>query len=141
MVMSTFTPDWYDPDAPCEWLNDLMKEIVKDMKKPSDKKYLEWLSYQPSCLSGEFSQYIDGVGRNIAAHVRRAKNSGTGYKPKYNAVPLTDKEHQYQHIFGERALLEKYNDCHWPVKAAKEWFDDMAESYLEKWKCTVTKPA
>lgn len=111
------------------------------MKKESDKKYLEWLSYQPSCLTGHFNQYIDGIGRNIATHVHRASNSGTGYKPPFSAVPLTDEEHQYQHKHGEAGAIYRFIGERLSNQAAKKWFDNEAEFYLEKWKCTVTKPA
>lgn len=110
------------------------------MKKESDKKYLEWLSYQPSCLDGAFNQYIDGVGRNIACHVRRASNAGTGYKPPFSAVPMTDEQHKLQSFMGEYTVLKKYGFDLNP-REAKEWFDNQAKIHLEKWKCTVTKPA
>ena len=102
----------------------------------SDKKYLEWLRTQPSCISGEYSEYVNGQGMNPACHVRRANNSGTGYKPKFSAIPLTHKEHGIQHQYGEAALLNTK-----PIKTmdelhnAKEWFEKKATEYYEKWKC------
>lgn len=104
------------------------------MKKESDKKYLEWLSYQPSCLDGTFNQYQDGVGRNIACHVRRASNSGTGIKPKFSAVPMTDEQHHRQHKLGEAAILDIYLDGLHTIDEAKEWFDNQVKIHLEKWR-------
>ena len=99
----------------------------------SDKKYLEWLSYQPSCLDGTFNQYQDGVGRNIACHVRRASNAGTGYKPKFSAVPMTDEQHKLQSTKGEAAVLYRYL-THFTAEEAKQWFDNQAQKYLKQWR-------
>lgn len=100
----------------------------------SDKKFLEWISYQPSCLDGAFNQYQDGVGRNIACHVRRAGKAGTGYKPKFSAVPMTDAQHKTQSAKGERYVLIKYLGKDYTVEQAKLWFDLQASVHLEKWK-------
>jgi len=103
------------------------------MREPSDKKYLEWLSYQPSCLDGTFNQYQDGVGRNIACHVRRAKNAGTGYKPKFSAVPMTDIQHKIQSVKGEAEVLNRFHERNFTVEEAKEWFDLQVLYYVAKW--------
>ena len=72
----------------------------------SDKEYRRWINRQPSAFSGDFSEWTeDNEGRCIAAHVRRSDNAGTGYKPPYSCIPLTDKEHQLQHREGESALV------------------------------------
>lgn len=71
----------------------------------SDAQYRHWISYQPSCYSGDFSEWVNGVGRSIAAHVRRSSNSGTGMKPEYSCIPLTHDEHMLQHREGESALV------------------------------------
>ena len=115
-----------------------MKKRKSEINHPaykygSDAEYLHWLSFQASCLSGEFNQYIDGVGRNIACHVRRANNSGTGIKPPFSAVPLTDAEHKYQHQHGEREALIRYQSYLTPEFLAKEWFNDQAKIHLERW--------
>src|SRR5262245_14745507 len=48
--------------------------------------------------------FVNGEGRCVAAHVRRASDSGTAYKAAYSCVPLTDAEHRLQHQKGESAL-------------------------------------
>ena len=87
----------------------------------SDAEYRAWIQRQPSCLSGKFSEWVDGEGRNLACHVRRAKNSGTAFKPEYHCVPLTYREHQVQHQYGEERLKPK------------SWWDEQAERYLRMW--------
>jgi hypothetical protein len=87
----------------------------------SDDTYRKWIQTQPSAYSGNFSEYINGEGRCIAAHVRRSSNAGTGYKPPYSCIPLTDAEHQLQHQKGESALSPR-----------EEW-DKAKNKYLIKW--------
>lgn len=86
----------------------------------TDEQYRKWIQRQPSAYSGDFSEWIHGEGRCIAAHVRRAGEAGTGYKPPYSCIPLTDKEHQLQHQQGENAL------------DGLDW-DKLKNEYLIKW--------
>ena len=88
----------------------------------SDEQYRHWIQKQPSALSGNFSEYVDGEGRCEAAHVRRANNAGFGMKPEYSCIPLTHKEHYQQHTKGETSLGK-------PV----EWFESKRNEYLIKW--------
>lgn len=105
----------------------------------TDKKYRDYISTLPSCISGRFSQYLEtGEGRNIACHVRRASNSGTGYKPEFSCVPMTDEEHQYQHKSGELGVILRFGqgrsgivDC--SVEGAKDWFDRKVVLYRKMW--------
>lgn len=99
----------------------------------SDKEYLEWLRTRPSCIDGSFNHGLNGSGRNIACHVRRANNSGTGFKPPYSAVPMTDVQHKLQSCRGEAAVLTAYVGAPVTVKKAKWWFDRKAKQYLEQW--------
>jgi hypothetical protein len=101
----------------------------------TDKAYLHWVSFQQSCLDGAFNQWQDGVGRNIAAHVRRAHNSGTGFKPPFSAVPMTDAQHKLQSQKGEAACLNHYlpRAQGWTEAEAKAWFDQQAEKHLKRW--------
>ena len=102
--------------------------------KLSDKHFLEWISRQPSCLDGGFSQWLNGEGRNIAAHVRRIKyGAGTGIKPKYRAVPLTHEQHMMQHHKGEAAVIKYYAGIDLTPEQAAEWFEQKAEYYEEKY--------
>lgn len=89
--------------------------------KGTDKRYRLWISHQPSCISGHYSEWVEGVGRTEAAHVRRAGKSGTGFKAEYSCVPLLRTEHQTQHQHGESSL------------ASKEWWDDQVVKYRELW--------
>lgn len=89
--------------------------------KGTDKQYRRWISHQTSCVSGRFSEWVDGVGRCEAAHVRRAGRSGTGFKAEYSCVPLTRTEHAAQHQHGESAL------------ATKDWWDAQVVKYLRLW--------
>ena len=88
----------------------------------TDKQYREWIQRQPSAYNGLFGEYVNGEGRCIAAHVRRAGESGTGYKAPYACVPLTDAEHQLQHREGESAFT-----------GGADWFDKQRAEYVQKW--------
>jgi hypothetical protein len=95
--------------------------LARARAKGTDKAFREWVQRQPSCLSGRFSEWVDGEGRCLAAHVRRAGESGTAFKALYACVPLTRQEHDLQHQQGESAL------------ASKEWFDEQRFRYLMLW--------
>ncbi len=82
----------------------------------SDECYLRWLSYQPSCVDGSFHQWQDGVGRNIACHVRRVgRGAGCGIKPPYSAIPMTQEQH--------------LNESDYPIEQRVAW----ADLHLERW--------
>ncbi len=103
-------------------MNELEELIELATSKGGDKKYREWISHQPSCVSGQFSEWHNGEGRSIACHVRRAIESGTGFKPPYCCVPLTFQEHAIQHgKLGEEAF------------GGKGWFDRQRVKYLRSW--------
>lgn len=108
-----------------------MKPTKQDIKR--DQKFREWVQKQPSCISGHYSEYNDaGEGRSIAAHVRRASDSGIATKPLFSAVPLTNSEHHLQHNMGEARVLQRL----FPgieTQQAKMWFDQRAQEYLKKW--------
>jgi len=104
-----------------------MRVILTDLleraqAKGTDKEFLDFIRRQPSAYSGRFSEYLeDGTGRCVAAHVRRASNSGTACKPEYSAIPLTFAEHFLTHQKGETVLMRK------------EWFETQALKYLQRW--------
>lgn len=104
-----------------------------------DSEYHAWIQRQPSCVSRQFSEYVNGEGRCIAAHVRRARDAGTAFKPEYHQVPLTDEEHQIQHHLGELELLLRigvFNREASPVSlvpAAKDWFYEKTFFYRQRW--------
>lgn len=102
--------------------------------KPNDDAFRAWIQTLPSCISGRFSEYVNGEGRNLACHVRRAGRSGTAYKALYSCVPMTNAEHQTQHQHGEAACLNRHHGTDgWPEDAAKAWFDLQARYYRDLW--------
>ncbi len=106
-----------------------------------DKRYRDWISHRPSCLSGLFSEYVDGVGRTIACHTRRAATSGTAYKPLFACLPLRHDEHLCQHQHGEAEALKRYGPVSIDeptVEEAKTWFDVQTALYREHWLRTLT---
>ena len=87
-----------------------------------DAAYLDWLSYQPSCVDGAFHQCLDGVDRNIACHVRRVnRGAGCGIKPPYSAIPMTQEQH--------------LNEDRYPI----EWRVSQADRYLKRWIRSLAK--
>ena len=91
-------------------------------KKGSDRQYLLWLRTQPSALSGGMDYDPDtGMSFCDPAHFRTAKNSGTGTKPEYSAIPLTHAEHLRQHRIGQFAFQPR------------EWWERQVEKYLRRW--------
>jgi len=107
-------------------------------KKTDDEAYREWIRRQPSCISGRFSEWVDGEGRCIAAHVRRAATSGTAFKASFSCVPLTNAEHLVQHQKGEAACLDEFfgGVGSYTAERAKEWFDEQTAKYRERWEAS-----
>ena len=103
----------------------------------TDKSFREWVETKRSCLSGEFSEYLDGDGRCIACHVRRAGAAGTAYKPPYSVVPMTFAEHSVQSHGGELEAIRQFNPglarAITTVDEAKEWLDAQALKYRRAW--------
>jgi len=113
---------WYDDrDARRKALGNFLSQDPVLEKIGTDKHFNAFIQTLPSCISGVFEEYVHGDGRSIAAHVRRARNSGTAYKPKYGTLPLSNREHNKQHGKGESILRPK------------EWFDAMQLIYRERW--------
>ncbi|WP_020474217.1 hypothetical protein [Zavarzinella formosa] len=100
----------------------------------TDKAYRVWVQTLPSCISGQYSEWVHAEGRNLACHVRRAGKSGTAYKAEYSCVPMTREEHDYQHQHGEAACLRRFLGGEWTVETAKAWFDEQVVRYREEWK-------
>ena len=113
----------------------------------TDVAFRAWIQTLPSCLTGGFSEYLeDGRKLCVAAHVRRAGLSGTGFKALYSCVPLTQNEHLYQHAHGELACLRKFSrdpqlictlDNASPFEAERiacDWFDAQVEKYRAMWR-------
>ena len=101
---------------------DLQELLTRAVAKGTDKQFREWIQRQPSCISGRFSEYLETAeGRCVAAHIRRAGKSGTGYKGEYACVPMTQPEHLLQHHQGESAF------------GGKDFFDEQRIRYLQLW--------
>lgn len=100
----------------------------------SDRQFIDWISFQPSVLDGNFTQWQGGQGRNIPCHVRRIGNgAGMGYKPQYSAVPMTGAQHRIQSLEGEAAVIFKYLGYRLKAEEAKLWFDTKRNEVLSKW--------
>lgn len=100
-----------------------------------EQNFLAWIRTQKSCITGRYSEYVNGDGMCIAAHVRRANNSGVGMKPSLNAIPLTNDEHMHQHHYGEADCLTVFKSPYqnWQPNEAKAWFDREAEFYRHQY--------
>lgn len=96
------------------------KLLARAKKKGSEEQYYSWLRQCPSCLFPEFSEYVNGEGRCVVAHVRNV-NGGIGYKPPYSAVPLTQDQHAKQHQYGYEYFM--------PIEA----WSELSRYYLKKW--------
>lgn len=120
-------------------------KVAKKRKKESDRDYLDWLSYQPSCIDGSWNQWDNekGEGRNISCHVRRISGgAGLGKKPDYSAVPMSGDQHNTQSWYGESACLNKYAPKAkglWSDLEAMEFFDEQAAKYLKMWKARTQR--
>lgn len=112
----------------------------------TDAAFRQWIQTLPSALDGRsFAEWLHGEGRNPACHVRRASESGTGYKAPFSAIPLTHMQHDYQHRYGELACLAKFTRDPelrralaeaTPAEAeriAKNWFDAQKARYYTRW--------
>ena len=119
----------------------------------TDADFREWVSYQPSVLSGEYNEWDDaGYARNVACHVLRAhlppaRQGAHPNKPAYACVPMTDAEHRSQHNYGERVAYCTYRtargatpDCDSSAEGAVEsWFDQQRIKTVERWAWAALK--
>lgn len=89
----------------------------------TDAQYLAWVKLQPSALSGKFSEYHDNGDKYcIPAHVRRVEHgAGTGIKPPYSAIPLTNDEHQQAHQEGDNSI------------GSNPWWEKKRIKYVQDW--------
>lgn len=112
--------------------------LARARRKGTNKQFLDWLSYQASCIDGSWNQWDTdkGEGRTIACHVRRVKDgAGTGTKPDYCAVPMSGAQHCDQSWHGEAACLNKWlpRKGFWSDLEAKAQFDEWRIYYLTLW--------
>lgn len=110
----------------------------------SDADYHEWVSYQPSIVSGRFNEADDaGELRNVPCHVLRADGVPTRAgahpnKPGFVQVPMTDDEHSRQHQGGEIAVYLRWARLAGitvkPSRAAAHaWFDERLVETRARW--------
>lgn len=104
-------------------------------QKGTDKQFREWVRTQPSCISGNFSDWLGNLGewRNPACHVRRAGRSGTAFKEDYACVALTHTEHHIQSVKGEAAVLTQFLGGKWSNDEAKAWFNEQRVVTVQRW--------
>ena len=100
----------------------------------TDQEFREWVQLQKSVISGN-QDHTDSGPRCEAAHVRRAGESGTGYKADYACVPLTHEEHLLQHSKGEVAVLLQYRKGIKKIEVdeAKDWFNKARIECVQDW--------
>ena len=103
------------------------------MRKATDRDFREWVQKQPSCISGGFSEWVDGEGRNPACHVRTAATAGTAFKGDFACVPMTHQEHWDQHTHGPAGCLRLHRGGDWTRETAAEWFLLQARRYHALW--------
>ncbi len=114
----------------------------------SDSDYQSWIWHRPCIVCGyrDYStDWPDGICES--AHVRRAGESGTGYKAEYATVPMCHEDHACQHQHGELAVY-KVAGC--PLgdegsqsgneRLAAMWFDRERIEHVSTW-CWVTLKA
>lgn len=78
----------------------IRKSLLERAKlKGSETDYFNWLKRCVSVIYPKYSEYVNGEGRCVVAHVRN-NNAGVGYKPPYCAVPMTQEQHANQHQYG-----------------------------------------
>lgn len=119
----------YSTQAQALWRSAFFRTEAVWRAVGTDEEFIAWIQLQPSAYSKDFSEWVDGEGRCVAAHVRRANDSGTAYKAPYSVIPLKqNEEHMLQHEQGESAL------------GGKEWFGRQRIQYVSRWAWeTLTK--
>jgi hypothetical protein len=102
------------------------RPVVEKPAAKDDKHYCEWLKTQPSALSG--------LSPCVSAHFRTAKNSGTGCKPLFSVIALTDYEHKKQHNIGQFDFMPRswwvYKVRHYQQKYMRETGKVIPKQYL-----------
>lgn len=100
----------------------------------TDEQYQEWARKQLCVITGGNDWYEDkGEKRCDYAHVRRASDAGTAYKPRFMGVPLRHDMHQLQHDSGELAVCQRGRKRVNTPQEAREWFDRKALEMVHRW--------
>ena len=105
-----------------------------------DEAYQTWCRKQPCAVTGNMHKDKQtGIEYTEYAHVRRAGESGTAYKPKYSGIPLLSQVHDLQHHKGECEVLGEYSIGISDSETCKEWFEKKAQHYLRTWLVSAIK--
>jgi hypothetical protein len=86
----------------------------------TDAEFQAFVRKLPSAISGKLPC--------VFAHYRTAANSGTGIKPEFSGIPMTDAENLTQHRVGQYNFIPR-----------KQW-EFLVEKYLRMWIQSVFKP-
>jgi len=113
--------------------------VVETLGKDAD--YQDWVRNKPCIVCGD-GDYYQGSLRNEYAHVRRAGDSGTGYKPVFSGIPLCHTHHALQHNQGYTELLLTHRKLYDKLDSgahlasldeAMDWLTKQAGNHLEAW--------
>lgn len=111
----------------------------------NDTQYQAWTRKQKCIVTGGFDWDGEkGEERTEYAHVRRAGDSGTAFKPEFSGVPLVSEMHKIQHNGGETKAYAAYMDRRNKLDGviseqnAKEWFNKKALENVEHWAHEMT---
>lgn len=114
----------------------------------SDADYQAWCRKERCVVCGQIDHHERGpcrgmVAGNQYAHVRRAGEAGTGFKPLYAGVPMCASCHSLQHQKGETAAYGAYlfsrdelssmTQTEPSVETAKQWFHMKRLEHIERW--------
>lgn len=89
----------------------------------TDAEYQQWCRGRPCivCRTPPPSEPM---------HVRRAGDSGTGYKGPYATVPGCKKHHSEQHQHGESVIASQDQYDRWRIKSVQDWCWDRLKERL-----------
>lgn len=125
-------------------LSDFFRRPEVWKKIGSDEQFAQWIQLQKCvvCGGGDWVEKL-GEERCEAAHVRRAGESGTGYKADYARVPMCHNHHiNDQHHYGETEALCTHIELGGKtlLTDGKEWFNALRIKWITQW-CWITLKA
>ncbi len=88
----------------------------------TDNEYQAWCRTQPCAVCGGMDHDPDtGKSQNQFAHLRRANEAGTAFKPPYRGLPMCARHHRAQHNTGEGTV------------GGREALERSATEHLRQW--------
>lgn len=113
--------------------------LAKAIKKGTDEQYQAYVRTLPSVLTNDYREWVHGEGRSVYAHIRSvADGAGTGIKPPYSGVPLTQQQHANTHQYGEKY----YNPSEWwqrrKIRILTNWINNVSPPQLEEKRTKAT---